>query len=195
MKKHRHNCVIELCVVIMVLATAGVCWWPLITSDVKPWQQGRAVPETRPSETRRVRNVSAEFSIVVPRNWNWSVSAEQMLISSSPKRSIPGRSAVFTVRRLPERPTDGDDWVEYDRVMFQGKPAWFAVRRRGGTWDDPAGLDACLLFERGSCWFQIAYSANSSARDFPPVMWSYFETFRFEPGAEDRSSHDASPEK
>ena len=60
-------------VAVIILSCGGILWWPYMDAEVKPWEQGRNVPETPPAEDRRVHNTH-HFSIVTPPRWDWRVT-------------------------------------------------------------------------------------------------------------------------
>ena len=91
-------------VAVIILSCGGILWWPFMTAEVKPWEQGRDVPKTPPSEDRRVHHPNY-FSIVAPVNWECrttppepgSVILEYPRMTLWPKRSLGGRRAGIYV--------------------------------------------------------------------------------------------------
>src|SRR5688572_3874403 len=121
----------------------------MLSSDVKPWEQGRDVPKTPPSEDRRI-HTSQGFSIVAPPRWDTKDRVGRLVLV--PKKSIPSRSAVISVWRMEGPPPDQDTMSD---TQFQGQPAKEVIETRMGTFDDPVSFGYALHFERDGSWYSL----------------------------------------
>jgi hypothetical protein len=72
MRLSRRRKIEWMVVAVIILSCGRILWWPMLSSDVKPWEQGEDVPETPPAEDRRVYNRN-QFSFVAPPRWDWRV--------------------------------------------------------------------------------------------------------------------------
>ncbi len=82
----------ELAVVfLIVIPVMGLVWWPILSSDTKPWESGRPIPVEPPAEQRRVHN-EAGFSIIAPHNWVERNRDEPPMIHLTPRQVIAARS-------------------------------------------------------------------------------------------------------
>jgi hypothetical protein len=170
------------------LSCGGILWWPFLTADVKPWEQGKNVPDTPPSEDRRVHNTH-HFSIIVPPRWDWRVLPHEPDPTSThptmfirPKKTIPARCGSIHVAKLGETPTELD---ELRKTEFQGEPAFFEVETRASTLDDPPHFSYSLFFQRYGHWYRIGYVALRHQEELPPMVQRYFDTFRVETPADE----------
>jgi hypothetical protein len=150
---------------------------------VKPWEQGKDVPETPPSEDRRVYHANY-FSIVAPPRWDWRVLPNDLdpddaypIMFLRPRKSIVVRSGSIHVAKLGEMPTILDG---LETTHFQGEPAFVEVETRAGTFDDPAQFSYSLFFQRSGQWYRMGYLVLRHQEELPPMVQMYFDTFRVE---------------
>jgi hypothetical protein len=186
MKIPRRLIVEMIVVLVIVLSCGGILWWPFLTAEVKPWEQGRDVPETPPAEDRRVHHPNY-FSIVAPVNWEYDATppdpASTILkhprMTLWPKRSLGGRCAGIYVVGPFEMSSDLSGF-DYHEATFQGQPAFFHVRTRSGTFDDPPQFRYRLFFERSGDGYELTYFGLLHQEKLPPMVQRYFDTFRVE---------------
>jgi hypothetical protein len=183
MKIPRRLIVEMIVVLVIVLSCGGILWWPFLTADVKPWEQGREVPKTPPSEDRRVYNTH-HFSFVAPPRWDWRVIPHEPdptyaypTMFLRPKKSIPARCGSIYVAKLDEMPAERGD---LRKTSFQGEPAFFDVETRPGTFDDPPQFSYSLFFQRSGHWYRMGYVALRHQEELPPMVQRYLDTFRVE---------------
>ncbi len=182
--------IIEMIVVpVIILSCGGILWWPYMDVEVKPWEQGRNVPETPPAEDRRV-HAPHHFSIVAPLNWDWHVTSaepdtvlEYPRMTLGPKQSFPRRCASIYITGPFDVSSDLSDCRE---TTFQGLPAFFQVETRPGTFDDPPQFWYSLFFQRSGDWYNLNYVGLLHQEELPPVVQQYFDTFRVETPADER---------
>jgi hypothetical protein len=183
--------IIEILWVGVVLSCGGILWWPFLTADVKPWEQGRDVPETPPSEDRRVYNPDY-FSIVAPLNWECDATPPEPdstvlnypRMTLWPKRSFGGRRAGIYVTGPLDISSDLSGFG-YRKTTFQGEPAFFHVKTRPGTFDDPPQFRYRLYFERSGAGYELTYVGLLHQEELPPMVQRYFDTFRVETPADE----------
>jgi hypothetical protein len=148
--------------------------WPVLTSDTKPWQAGRAIPVEPPSEDRRVYN-EAGFSIISPPNWTARNRGPGM-IHLTPKQVITGRSrAGMGVTLRNEEPSDLPECV---KTEFLGQPAYLKVEKRSSTFDDPAITRWTFYTDRDGQWFDVSYFVAEAHDEIPVMARGYLETVR-----------------
>jgi len=169
-------------VVLIILSCSGIVWLPYKDADVKPWEQGRNVPKTSPSEDRRVYNPH-HFSIVAPPRWEWDVDPPEPdpgyaypSMRLHPRLSIPTRCASIYLAKLGEVPSVLDDCRKTD---FQGEPAFVKIDTERG-FDDPSSFHCVFYFQRSGAWYQLGYVGLLYQEELPPMVQQYFDTFRIE---------------
>ena len=169
---------------VIILSCGGILWLPYMGAEVKPWEQGRDVPETPPSEDRRVYHPNY-FSIVAPLNWECSITPPDPASTISkypsmtlwPKRSFGGRRAgIYVVGRFGM--SSDLSGFDYRETTFQGQPAFFHVETRPGTFDDPPHFCYRLFFERSGDGYELTYLGLLHQTELPPMVQRYFDTFR-----------------
>lgn len=167
----------ELAVVfLIVIPIMGLVWWPILTSDTKPWEAGRPIPVEAPSEERRVYN-DAGFSIVAPPNWTEWLNVEPPMIQLIPKQVIAARSkAGMGIALLIDEPSD---LVQCEDTLFLGQPAHLKVERRRSTFDDPALTTWTYTFQLDGKWFAVSYFISEAHDEIPDMAQRYLETIRF----------------
>ena len=188
-----------LVVVLIILSCGGILWWPFLTAEVKPWEQGMDVPETPPSEDRRVYNPDY-FSIVAPLNWECRTTLPEPgstvlrfpEMTLWPKRSLGGRRAGIYVVGPFDMPSDLSDFG-YRETTFQGQPAFFHVKTRPGTFDDPPQFRYRLFFERSGDGYELTYVGLLHQEELPPMVQRYFDTFRVEASPRKENEMQAKP--
>ena len=161
----------------IVLGCSGLMFYPLLTSEVKPWEQGREIPVTPPEESRRVTSVHG-FSIVIPPNWDHSVSMLPEAILMRPRRSIAGRCGFMQVQLIgtDQPPLDG-----YQRTTFQNLPAYERLIIEPSTLDERATTTYDILLQREGTWYQLAWVGMVHIDEPPPMVATYLETLQVEP--------------
>jgi hypothetical protein len=178
-------------VLVVALSSSGILWLPYKDAEVKPWEQGRDVPETPPSEDRRVHHPNY-FSIVAPVNWECDMTppdpASTILkhprMTLWPKRSLGGRRASIYVVG-PFKLSSDLSGFDYHETTLQGQPAFFHVRTRPGTFDDPPPFRYRLFFERSGDGFELTYVGLLHQEELLPMVQRYFDTFRVETSADE----------
>ena len=170
----------EFIVVLVVLAGIGLLWFPMLSSEVKPWRQGREVPTTLPAEERRVRSVG--FSIIAPPHWAPQGDPNDPRLFLRPNTSIPRRTSSLGVWKYDQAP----DIAGLVETEFQGQPALEGISLRPGTLDDPPSFGYGLYFQRDGIWYSLQFTAQIDAEAPPEMVMRYLETFQLEPEASAR---------
>jgi len=167
----------ELIVVLVIVAPiVGLVWWPILTSDTKPWEAGRPLPVALPSEDRRVYS-ELGFSIIAPPKWIEWMSSEPSMIQLTPRQVIAARSkAGMGIALLSEEPSD---LGQCDDTEFLGHPAHLKVERRHSTFDDPALTTWTIYVQQGEDWFAVSYCIANAHDEMPEMAKRYLETVRF----------------
>jgi hypothetical protein len=167
----------ELVVVLLiVIPIMGLVWWPILTSDTKPWETGRPIPVEAPSEERRLHH-DAGVSIIVPPNWKEWVNDEPAMIQLNPRQVTAGRSkAGMGITLLLEQPSELAQCTE---TQFQGQPAHLKVERRRSTFDDPALTTWTIYVQHDDNWFAVSYFIAEAHDEIPEMGKRYLETVRF----------------
>lgn len=151
---------------------------PIDPDDVgKP--AGLAIPDELPSESNRVTHAQG-FSIVLPPNWK--IAVETGTRGDRAGRLLclprhPGRRAraMLTLTRYGTRDEAPSDLALFRGVRFQGQSAFANVEHRGG---EKAYLEYSLVFQHDGEWYALIYRVGENLAALPPVMPSYFATFR-----------------
>lgn len=170
-------------VAAVILSCGGLLWWPMLTADVKPWEQGDDLPMTPPAEDRRVHN-PFHFSIVAPPRWDWRVTppdsdaaAKYPTMALGPKKTFPRRCASIRIEKHAEL---SPDLSAYSPTSFQGLPGFSEVETRPGTLDDSPFFSYSLFFQRSGDWYRLGYVGLLHQEELPPMVQRYLETFRVE---------------
>ena len=183
MRKSYRRIIEWVVVLVILLSCGGILWWPYKDAEVKPWEQGKDVPESPPAEDRRVYNPH-HFSIVAPPRWRCDITPPEadandpyptMLLR--PKTTFARRCASIYIETLDKVPSV---LAEYRKTEFQGQPACFKIETGPGTFDDPPGFHYSLYFERSSRWYHMGYVGLLHQEELPPMVQQYLDTFRVE---------------
>ena len=63
-------------------------------------------------------------------------------------------------------------------TTFQDQPAFFHIKTRPGTFDDPPQFRYRLFFERSGGGYELTYVGLLHQEELPPMVQRYFDTFR-----------------
>ncbi|QDU39749.1 hypothetical protein Mal4_40960 [Maioricimonas rarisocia] len=161
-------------------------FWPMLSSEVPPWETGRDVPAESPDESRRVHS-ELGISIIVPPNWTHRDMPERNQIGFYPRQSFPRRHrAGISVRRM-----NADSMTVHAQATAEAKTvetelagydARLTTLQRAGSFDDPPLKTWMFLVSAGDETYEVSYFLADDPDELPPMVRRYLETFRVEAG-------------
>jgi hypothetical protein len=160
-------------IVLLTVLLTYLVWFPLLTSETKPWEAGDLIPGEPPSEDCRVGNEAGSSVVSQP---NWTIRNGAKLIHLTPRQVVAGRSrAGMVVSVVDETPSK---LGELERAEFLGRPAHLKVGRRPSTFDDPPLTTWTYSFRRGGRWYEVSYFVAEAHVVLPENARRYLEIVR-----------------